>query len=1043
MLAPTSHIQYLAVLAPSAVVADATPSNHRARPSSASSLSNDHFDSPTAYLGIFSAESPNAGRRALRKPSPGLLARVRLLSHRSKNRTVSSPALGVDIGRIPEDHLRELDSRHRAHSIRVERRGQAWNRTHPRLEPQLTGGSMPELVMDGQTELESDHSSIISTSDRMGPSDTESELDGAEHDTLKYRLPDVGKVAGDLRNSSRPDLEQEPEEEPSRPPTPPPKDTPPMLTSPRRDGTFSQGISTDDEAYFNPYGASRTNSIYSLSRASFTNQLSQLTSIRLPQASSLSESIASIPTSTAAARALEDAAEQIRIWMNKASEVLDGLDAEDDIEWAAAGGREGLDQVDAAINRFESLVTVYVVAIENLQARDDIASLTTEELERMVAHMEGIVQEWQNIKRALGAIKEQVEIAMEWEDIWNTVLGEIGLEIEALGRLVFEMEERRHQSAPLDSESGSGLDIGELERIVVESPKTEARVTANNRYSLPPALTLNSPIQSPTAKQVQEDSNLLQLFAKMQPLRASLDFLPMRLAHFGARGSAVFPTACEELDKRRDTLEARYKKLEDDAEALRRELSDDRWVHLFRNAGQKVSAMFDSLARSLSKLTEALEEDPHNLELLAKRIEYYTSKQPHYPPAIEQILSIIDKGAKERLSLNGEILRLQSDMQRRWADLKNDMAAMDAAIKHVDSPKNQQLRDSISTILTADHSANSSMVATPGSSPASSVVLMSRKSSEHGYGGLSKSRQSSSSVTGSAGSLPTPTGRRYSSMPSALPNLSLSGIPRKTAVSRSSASETTPQRAASQSPTTPRLPPLPPSSTPTPSHGYRTPPASAGSDTAQPPKPRWNPSTNTNDIVLGLATKPLPPVPSVTPSPHAKSVATPSTARNSIRSVSSVSGIPVSSPLSRNSPYSTPPPSALPRPTSITPQPSAVTAALSSANKHRQPLSPASPTASRLPSSAARPLSQIANPGLRLGTAGRRVSGIPLGSIAASVEEDGGGENSPAGRVAAGKAKMGRTSMGTGRESRGGGSGRVSSLGASPGAGEERPRWRI
>ncbi|KAJ9648745.1 hypothetical protein H2199_000658 [Coniosporium tulheliwenetii] len=865
MLAPTSHIQQSAVLAPSAAIADATPSNHRARPSSASSLSNGHFESPTAYLGPFSAESPNAGRRALRKPSPGLLARVRLLSHRSKNRTVSSPALGVDIGRIPQDHLRELDSRHKVHSIRVERRGQAWNRTHPRLEPQLTGGSMPELVMDGQTELESDHSSIISTSDRMVASDTESELDGAEHDTLKYRLPDVGKVTAELRNSSRPDLEQEPEQEPSRPPTPPPKDTPPMLASPRRDGTFSQGSSTDDEAYFNPYGTSRTNSIYSLSRASFTNQLSQLTSIRLPQASSLSESIASIPTSTAAARALEDAAEQIRIWMKKASEVLDGLDAEDDIEWAAAGGREGLDQVDAAINRFESLVTVYVVAIENLQARDDIASLTTEELERMVAHMEGIVKEWQNIKRALRAIKEQVEIAMEWEDIWNTVLGEIGLEIEALGRLVFEMEERRHQSAPLDSEGGSGLDIGELERIVVESPKTEARVTANNRYSLPPALTLNSPIQSPTAKQVQEDSNLLQLFAKMQPLRASLDFLPMRLAHFGTRGSAVFPTACEELDKRRDTLEVRYKKLEDDAEALRRELSDDRWVHLFRNAGQ-------NLARSLAKLTEALEEDPHNLELLAKRIEYYTSKKPHYPLRSSKSY----KGAKERLSLNGEILRLQSDMQRRWSDLKNDMAAMDAAIKHVDSPKNQQLRDSISTILTADYSANSSMVATPGSSPASSVVLMSRKSSEQGYAALSKSRQSSSSRQ----LPPTPSGRRYSSMPSALPNLGLSGIPRKTAVSRSSASETTPQRPGAQSPTTPRLPPLPTSSTPTPSRGYRTPPASAGSDTSQPAKPRWNPSTNTNDIALGHASKPLPLPPTLaTPSPHAKTNTTPPTAR--------------------------------------------------------------------------------------------------------------------------------------------------------------------
>ena len=48
------------------------------------------------------------------------------------------------------------------------------------------------------------------------------------------------------------------------------------------------------------------------------------------------------------------------------------LDAEDDVGWAAAGGREGLGELDAAIGKFEGLIGGYVTAIEDLQGRTDI-----------------------------------------------------------------------------------------------------------------------------------------------------------------------------------------------------------------------------------------------------------------------------------------------------------------------------------------------------------------------------------------------------------------------------------------------------------------------------------------------------------------------------------------------------------------------------------------------------------------------------------------------------------------------------------------------
>ncbi|KAK3079444.1 hypothetical protein LTS18_004842, partial [Coniosporium uncinatum] len=205
---------------------------------------------------------------------------------------------------------------------------------------------------------DSDHSSIISTSERLAPSDSD-QSDGPDirdTDTAKYRWPDQHKLRigigmrGVGQASAGAVLNEE------QGPTPPPKDTPPMPPPKDATGGSTDSSEPDSASYFNPYGVSRANSIYTLSRASLTSQLSQLTSIRLPRADHLALNIKSIPTSTAAARALNDAARQIKMWIKKATEVLDGLDAEDDVEWAAAGGREGLSEVDTAIHKFESLI---------------------------------------------------------------------------------------------------------------------------------------------------------------------------------------------------------------------------------------------------------------------------------------------------------------------------------------------------------------------------------------------------------------------------------------------------------------------------------------------------------------------------------------------------------------------------------------------------------------------------------------------------------------------------------------------------------------
>lgn len=665
------------------------------------------------------------------------------------------------------------------------------------------------------------------------------------------------------------------------------------LASPGESSTQQRFASpVDAESYFsslNSIRSSRANSVYSLSRISLTSQLSQLTSLALPNASSLSSSIFSIPTALIAATTLSSAADQIRRWLQKATEVLTGLDAEDDVEWAAAGGREGLGEVQAAIKKFESLIGVYVGAIEGLQERDDISDVPNEQLKSVVDQMERILEGWETVRRSLKGIKRQVELAMEWEELWNVVLGDIGMEVENLSRLVFEMEEARHKALLTDpSESTGALDMQELDTIVEEGE----RQTTSRRISLPNVLPPSSPMESPGTGMAPEDDRLLALFARMQPLRASLDFLPMTLSNFQTKAQPVLPTACQELESRRISLEKKWKTLEQDAQRLRQELGEDRWVLLFRNAGRQAQKLCESIERAINKLQEAIDVGAQhsNPPLLAKKVEAYEAKKVHYGPAIEKVLGIIDKGVTDRFTVNGEILRLQSDTKARWQCISSDMKDMDLALDDLNMNKSQQLRDSISSIMSMDRSldrsANGSAVETPGSSPASSVIMGptngTKRDESPGMNGLSR-RSSIGLINNNRLNIT----RRNFTMPPGPP--SSVQLPRKTPMSRSFTSDGwSSSRDASPSPYA--------------KQASATPPSGSRSQRRGMPqvdnKPRWNSSPKVDHFEFGQKPRPVPYSTLSASRRSSMAFRSPSSAGSHLNS----SGLAIPSPLGRSSP---------------------------------------------------------------------------------------------------------------------------------------------
>ncbi|KAH6845363.1 cortical protein KAR9-domain-containing protein [Chaetomium sp. MPI-CAGE-AT-0009] len=820
----------------------------------------------------------------VRKPSPGLAARLKALGFGTTRKSSPPPPSNyLEPGRLPEEALRRLEQEHlagSAHTV-VERRGRPWkgivrissksslrsDRSQTRTEPEEP---VPE-------EPVSEVTIPVTKPDLLPEIATSEPLD---MDTNKYRLPDHTNGNGVkaqpgtrdehiARDTRPPQAPQTPE----IPPPPLPKDTPPLARRATNPATpTARDVFNSDSITFNPLGLQRAGSIYTLSRASFANQLAQLTSLQLPDADSLSNKVSAIPTAQVATKALIGAAEQIRSWIYKASEVIGGLESDDDVEWAAAGGREGVEEVENAIIRFEELIKVYVGAIEDLQCREDITYVAADDLRRAVAQMEAILAEWGKMRNTLHNVKAQVEIAMEWEELWNMVLGDIQNEMDDLARLVFEMEERRHKSILGVPTGDNAMDIGNLETIVEDTPRAPARLqTANNRFSVP-VFPVSPTSPSPSATGISlDDSSLLALFARMQPLRASLDFLPMRLSVFENRADSIFPTACEELEVRRSELDSTYKKLEKDAESLRKELGEDRWVLVFRGAGRQAQKMYESVERSVARLHEAIDTGMHltNQPIMSKKLESYEAKKTHYGPAIERVLSIIDKGVKDRLTVNGEILRLHAEMQAKWEDLKETMADMDACVEELHADRRgQQLRDSVSSMLSNDMSTLASGNETPQSSPPSSVIMSSV--------GLSSSTHLKAPATRSASSLghsATPGNRRQSLLPTPKSQVSRKPVPARTSTL------SVPSRDGSATPTANRLPPR--------------------SSSSLANRPRWNSSTNTSDVGTGHNFKPLT---LTTPSPYSKRSPTPVRSSSGLTPSSTTSKLPtLRTPVSRGS----------------------------------------------------------------------------------------------------------------------------------------------
>jgi hypothetical protein len=275
---------------------------------------------------------------------------------------------------------------------------------------------------------------------------------------------------------------------------------------------------------------------------------------------------------------LRNIATDVHKWINTASTVLSQLDADDDVEWAARG-KDSLAKVENAAKRFGEIVEMFLDAATVLSARSD--DRVKEEIKELISIMDEVTHGWSGVRDLLRGLKEQVALSTEWKEI-REILDDISSELDACANIVFELEEMRHVSAASNdpsttSSTGSSPSSSvELDRLTT--------ILEQNTASSP-----SNPHQIA----------LLRLSARIQPLRASLDFLNPRLSSFTSRAEKTFPTALGEVVQRKSDLEKRWSQIENDWKSIGREFQEDEWVEVFRNVGKQVQYLISQINRRL------------------------------------------------------------------------------------------------------------------------------------------------------------------------------------------------------------------------------------------------------------------------------------------------------------------------------------------------------------------------------------------------------------------------------------------------------------
>lgn len=193
-----------------------------------------------------------------------------------------------------------------------------------------------------------------------------------------------------------------------------------------------------------------------------------------------------------------------------------------------------------------------------------------------------------------------------------------------------------------------------------------------------------------------------------------------------------------------DQLCLEWTTVQQEVDALKKELADDKYLDVFRSISTQAEGMMDSLDKAValchtfvqqvqrdhlagrlhkSSATEDVLDGDYDMEAkheeLAALTKTFGVKKLYYLPACQQVFHSLEKGCKERQTANGTILRRLSDLRSRWRNLRDELSKTERDLKRIEVLFRRVRSDSSGSSITNE-------LASPATSVASLPPLPSK-----------------------------------------------------------------------------------------------------------------------------------------------------------------------------------------------------------------------------------------------------------------------------------------------------------------------------
>ncbi|KAF9530441.1 hypothetical protein CPB83DRAFT_763453 [Crepidotus variabilis] len=276
------------------------------------------------------------------------------------------------------------------------------------------------------------------------------------------------------------------------------------------------------------------------------------------------------------------------------------------------------------------------------------------------------------------------------------------------------------------------------------------------------------------------DQQLMTLDERLETVQKGMKAIAETLEPF--MQTAATPTVSENgsgsenaaLLRKHATLVQEWQSIQEESETLREELKEDKWLTVFRTVTDQADGMMSSLEKAVNRCQEFIwqvhrrgtddfqsnasmpssrsEKLPLTLDSFTTLLDSFEAKKKHYMPATSKVLSIIDKGVRDRVTKNGETLRRHAESAQRWKNLRERITRTEKEMENVRKILTGDSDYESTTSGTA--STKGGYLATPPSASRVSRISSSGSMGMSISGSMSPLRRIANKITGSKKSSP-------------------------------------------------------------------------------------------------------------------------------------------------------------------------------------------------------------------------------------------------------------------------------------------------